>query len=354
MPTKSVSWFRALNKHIERRTTHRWRQISPRHLGEIKRVCREAGKALESAGLVCAPSKFGDSQLDYLVTYWSKLKDGSEASGRQQTYNWCLLNGFLKSYGNSTVERAGLWFPKEEKRNCDYLHGSEPDRLLEASCDLGVYAHFIVAVELTMGLRRSEVLRLRLEDVFDEIERGPLNPAAEDVLRCPVRVEFRVRGKAKYKPKVRWVPVSDHVRAMLPDLIRERARQVEGNSGCGTRYVLAHVADRPVRDNLGNEIPEGWVAPWCKAYSDNEWMRPAFPAAGINRPGNLHHALRRTYGRALWDAHKTLEEIAVLMGHESSLTTLRHYLRLDVDDRVNSAAPINARFPPAYPRAEVA
>jgi integrase/recombinase XerD len=177
---------------------------------------------------------------------------------------------------------------------------------------MGILPHLTVAVEMLMGLRPCEVLRLMERDLYDE--------------------EIFVRGKGKLGGKTRLVQYHDEVRRILPEFLRYRAQEVVRHSGQDLGFLFARKkADRNLRV-------------WSKAWVDRRVMVPAFQEAGVKNPDNLNHALRRTFGRSLWDEGVPIEKIAYLMGHDDTRTTIR-YLGLDQEDARSAMAVLNRAFP---------
>jgi integrase len=311
LPSAARGWEREQGEYVEQR---RAEDLSKRHVQEIARVLSEANRLLGEADLSCHPRSFGPAQLNHLLTGPWKLRgpDGAGLAQRSRQYNVCLLNGFLKAYDNLTVEKARLRFPRAPVRRLDYLKTDERRRLLDTAGRMGILPHLIVAVEMLMGLRRCEVLRLTVRDLYDE--------------------EIFVRGKGKLGGKTRLVPYHDEVRRILPEFLRYRAQEIAGHSGQDLGFLFAR------------KKADGTLRVWSKAWIDRRVMVPAFQGAGVKKPDNLNHALRRTFGRSLWDEGVPIEKIAYLMGHEDTRTTIR-YLGLDQEDALSAMAVLNRAFP---------
>jgi integrase len=311
LPSAARGWDREQERHVGERAGE---DLSRRHVQEVDRVLSEANRLLEAAGLSCHPRNFGPSELNYLLKgpWRAKGPDGSGLSQRTRQYNVCLVNGFLKEHDNLTIEKARLRFPRAPIRRLEYLRPVERRQLLDTAARTGVLAHVIVALEMLMGLRRCEVLRLTLRDLFED-----------DIL---------VRGKGKLGGKTRRVPYHDEVRRILPEFLRYRSQEVAGHAGPDIGFVFARKAG------------DGSLRVWGKAWIDRRIMVPVFVSAGVKRPDNLNHALRRTFGRSLWDNGVPIEKIAYLMGHEDTRTTIR-YLGLDQEDARSAMAVLNRAFP---------
>jgi integrase len=293
--------------------------ISRRHYLEIRRVLSEAADLLEQVGRTCHPERFGEPELDALLNGgWRPAT--SEQVGlapRTRAYNVCLLNGFLKAHNNLVVENRHLHFPNVGVRRRDYLKPDQGARLLTIAETLGIQSHAAVALQMLMGLRRCEMLRVRTT----ELDLG-LFPEA-------LRVHGSLKGQSG--EKVRRVPWHDEVRRIVPELLAHRTQESRGLRGPDSGFVFVH------RTSEGLRV-------WSKSYVDRAWMEPAFDSAGIKRPDGLNHVLRRTFGRTLWDHGVPIEKVAYLMGHEDTRET-KKYLGLNEEDALESMRVLNRVFP---------
>jgi integrase len=310
-PNPTWRWKNQGREYVAKRERE---SLARRTLLEIRRVIDEAGDELERGGLACSVSRFGDAQLDYLLEVaWrptTETQTGLASATRKYYINF--LNGFLKANGNLTIERRRLSFPRHPVRRLVALSENEARRLLDAAETRGILAHSIVALELLMGLRRSEVLRLRLPWLGES--------------------SLEVHGKGRGGSKQRWIPWHDEVRRILPELLVYRQQAITGHVGPDPGFLFAHKA--------GDDT----LRVWSKAWVDLRIMAPVFEAAGIVAPGNLNHALRRTFGKTLWRNGVPIEKVAELMGHEDTKTT-RRYLVLDQDDMRDAMAVLNRVLP---------
>ena len=315
LPTTARGGRESIERYAEKRKAG----ISRRHYLEIRRVLSEAADLLEQAGLTCHPERFGDVELDALLSGgWRPAT--SEQVGlapRTRAYNVCLLNGFLKAHSNLIVENRRLHFPNVGVRRRDYLKPDQGARLLTVAETLGIQSHAAVALEMLMGLRRCEMLRVRTTELdFD------LFPEA-------LRVHGSLKGQSG--EKVRMVPWHDEVRRIAPELLAHRAQESRGLRAPDSGFVFVH------RSSEGLRV-------WSKSYVDRAWMEPAFDSAGIKRPDGLNHVLRRTFGRTLWDHGVPIEKVAYLMGHEDTRET-KKYLGLNEEDALESMRVLNRVFP---------
>ena len=199
-----------------------------------ERVLRKTGRELDQAGLACLPAKFGDAQLDFLLNGpWrpaTEYQTGLAPVTRR--YLVCIVNGFLKESGNLTVERRRLRFPRSGVRPLLALTPEEAARLLDVAATFGIVTHAVVAFELLMGLRRSEVRRLTVGDFGEQF--------------------LRVRGKGRAGGKIRIVPYHPEILRILPSLLEHRRQKVQGYRGPDPGVSL-----RPVdREGTQGLVPE--------------------------------------------------------------------------------------------------
>lgn len=291
--------------------TRRWREstdaydselgqerITARHRRERVRVARKVGELLEAAGLSCDPRFFGETHLNYLLEGpWRKLSPNGKA------YNACLLNLFLKSRGNLTVERARLTFDRTPQRPKLALSRTERERLLDTARRFGIVCYGMVVLMLTMGLRPSEVRRITEAQATSD----------------PVVFIGKRRGIEQGFGKIRKVPPHPLLLELLPELLAHR-RQETPSAGPD--------------DPLFCHIWKGRVSAWSKPWMDRWFIAPVMDETRLHARFNLNYRLRRTFGRVnhLEQGH-TLSKVARLMGHSDPRTTTAYLGLSDDDDR---------------------
>lgn len=318
IPRPEWRWQQKQREHLERRAKE---NLSKRHVREIDRVLTNVNERLRKGGLACDPSRFGDEHLDFLLAgpWKGASMETVGLSPRTRKYNLCLLNGFLKAQGNLTIENRRIRLPAWSVRPTEALSEEEARRVLATAETLGIEAHTIVALELLMGLRRCEVLRLRLVDV------GP------DLLT--------VHGKGIEGGKIRRIPYHEEVRRVLRELAAHRQQVVSGHAGPDPGFLFVHVAKS---GRWKSTVPRVWG----RNAVDSRFVGPAFELAGVRKAWNLNHALRRTCGRVAWLHGVPLEKISYLLGHEDTRTT-RKYLALNLDDVRSVIDVLGTVFPTA-------
>ena len=313
--TKAQAWDRCVEQYCRRRadefTTLGYKR-------RTRTLLLKAGVALEARGLACHPSKFGLRQTRLIGNVlWPNVapdRKGLASSTRRQWLS--ILNQFLMEYRPPvafdyvTPFPGGLSDVRDRVVPRVALTRGQARRVLYEARRLGPIPYGIVAFELTMGLRRSEVLRLRVDQVNHRI--------------------INLLGKGWRGGKWREVPRSKLVEEALPELLRVRQKAVEGYTGEDTGHLFCHIWHKKMRPYSIN-----WVDTMC--------MRPAFRAAGVNTPGNLNHSLRRTFGRTLWEEGVPIELISQLLGHERNITSML-YLSIDLKDKSRAMARVNRVF----------
>lgn len=299
VPSGARGWRESAGEYVRQRTTRE--NLSARYLRELGRVLASVGRELEGHGLGCSPAGFSDPQIDYLLhNRWSPTR----LSPKSRIYEMSVAQGFLKRHGNLALENRHIRIRPTTIRPLAWYTEEQARRVLDCAQRRGIVSYGLIALELTMGLRRCEVLRLTVADV----SRDPI----------------RVLGKGRDGGKPREVEMSSTFRGLLPELLRHRADVHRDHRGHDPGYLFGHVYHRGVAKPLG------------KTRAD-QLTHAVLTDAGVRQGYNLGHSLRATFGRSLWARGVPIEVIADLMGHESTEMT-RKYLRLGTDDRRKAMA----------------
>ncbi|MGI0155017.1 MAG: tyrosine-type recombinase/integrase, partial [Thermoplasmata archaeon] len=212
-----------------------------------------------------------------------------------------------------SIERRRLRFPRSGVRPLLALTPEEAIRLLDVAATSGIVTHAVVAFELLMGLRRSEVRRITQADLGERF--------------------LRVHGKGQAGGKVRMVPYHPEVLRILPSLLEHRRQVVQGYRGPDPGYLFVR------RGSQGLVV-------WSRSWLDERIMQPAFEAASVRRAWNLHHALRRTCGRTMWKNGVPIETVSKILGHADVRMTMR-YLVIDQDDMAQAMEVLGRVLPGA-------
>lgn len=190
------------------------------------------------------------------------------------------LRQFLAWNENPIASRRSVWsLPGGEPARRRWLTKDQLIRLYRGSRGR---SRLLVALEGLNGLRRIEVLRLRVQDVL----------LAEGCLR--------VLGKGRHGGKWRKIPI-------FPETLRLLSRAIR------------------------SQPPLERILPRSRSGAD-QLLRQAAVMSGLAREGVKvsHHDLRRTFGRLAHESGMDLVQLKNLYGH-TSLDMTVHYIGLDSD-----------------------
>jgi integrase len=191
------------------------------------------------------------------------------------------LRRFLRWARNPLAAQRGVWaVPGEAAGRRRWLAPEHLARLYRAAKGR---ERVLVALEGFNGLRRVEVLRLRLRD----LDFG--------------RQRLHVLGKGRNGGKWRTIPMFSETARVLRSMphAADQDSKVIPLSQSGVDVVLRRVAERAGYPGLGLRVS--------------------------------HHDLRRTFGRLAHKAGMDLVQLKNLYGH-SSLDQTVHYIGLDEDE----------------------
>lgn len=275
---KASDWQRAVDRYCDLRDRE---VLAPGYARRTRRILTAAGRTLSREKLACDPADFDVVQLRVLLTeLWTPATERTRGySFKTVTFFLAVLNRFLVASGSHGIiplirrDPGQAWLIRQSFTTSSRvlprlaLDEGQVARLIRSSKRLGILVEAVVALELTMGLRRSEVLRLKV----NQIQQDPAH----------------VLGKGKLGGRWREVPRSAIVKRLLPRLLAQRSRAIRKGRGPDPGYLICH-------------LQAGRIRRYSTTWADSCCMIPAFREAGIRLPGNLHHALRRTYGRRVF------------------------------------------------------
>ena len=210
-----------------------------------------------------------------------RLKAGLPWSPATFAVHFAALRTFLRWAHNPLASERRIWaVPSGSSGRRRWL---APEQLARLYRSAQGEERVLLALEGFNGLRRVEVLRLRLRDI--DLDRQRL----------------RVLGKGRNGGKWRVLPMfSETVRVLRPLAPRtDDASRVVPLSASGADLVLRRAAVRAGFSSLGLRVS--------------------------------HHDLRRTFGRLAHKAGMDLVQLKNLYGH-SSLDQTVHYIGLDEDE----------------------
>jgi integrase len=247
------------------RISERWRRAMRQVLGAVPRALVRAGRPapVSPRGIVAADVR--------------ALKERSGWAPSTLKTNLLVLRWFVRWAGNPVAETEDVWVtPRGASIHRRWLTASQLGALWEASRGR---ERLLVALEGFNGLRRIEVLRLRVRDLNLALPNPTMN----------------VLGKGRDGGKWRTIPVQQVAYAALVEASAEM--------GPNDRLYTLH-----------------------KRTADHDLRAAAVRAGlGIRVSG---HDLRRSFGRIAYQAGVSLVDLKYLYGHESVDMTA-HYIGLD-------------------------
>ena len=271
------------------------RRLSEKTVKGTMWALRNMLRAVWENGYETNLQRMGQIEVDFLC--------GVHYAGRAQSYiahNLSFLKAFLKWAKNKQIDDIRWPVRNWARPNAKWL--SDQEAVLVRDSAEGI-ERIVVHLELDLGLRRIEVLRLKTCD---------FKPGRESLV--PVLGKGRNGGKPR---DVHWHPDTAaelHAYLRLRDAIVARAR---------AKNPAAEVSD-----SLLVYERAGHVRAYEKSALDNI-------IKGLARRTGLdfsHHTLRRTCGRMMHRGEAGIESIAAIFGHSDTKTTYR-YLGLGLEDQ---------------------
>jgi integrase len=267
------AWTEAVDRFVRLREAEQ--VLSARWLHRLRWSLNRFPGVWKRLGVVQVPRIPGEVTLDHL----SILRTSSEWEKSTCSYYFCALRQFVRWAGNDLAENRAAWRPPPGiARRRRWLTKSQ---LMELFCAAPPRARLIVALEGFNGLRRIEVLRLRVKDV--NLKEGLLD----------------VHGKGRQGGKWRRIPMNNLVQAELNMAI----------------------AGKGPNDRI---LPIGPT--WTDKLLKSAAVSAHFPERGICVS---NHDLRRSFGRIAFEAGADLVQLKALYGHKS-LEMTTHYIEADV------------------------
>lgn len=218
-------------------------------------------------------------------------------------YYLSFLKQLTEFCGNRAFDEVDIHWRLDQRTNVDWLQTADSRRLLADRTNT-VPQRMAVILELTMGLRRVEIIRLTLDKIYSD--------------------HIVVIGKGSGGGKPRTVPVSKQFVELLPSFHAYR-QGIILDAICRNGGEPVEVPDNLYLCIRGKKL--------CR-YSehgvgfDKAYVIPVRERMGISY---CNHTLRRTFGRQLWKNGAEVETIAKILGHENTKTTL-NYIGANLDD----------------------
>lgn len=254
-----------------------------------------AMNALDAAQFKTNPRKIGEEQVNYLRhKAWAHL---DPMTCRRQI---STLSAYLEWYGNPVIKKMRLPWPQEGRINVDWLEANQAMHLLYST--EGV-ERMVMHLELGLGLRRCEVIRLRVQDMMDSV--------------------VNIHGKGRYGGKWRTVPWRPDTQKELRIWLKQREQMIKD--------ALEVQPNQKVPETLVIYARWGWKLGGCQRTAIDSIVKRAAECANIPPEDCSNHTLRRTCGRMLYRSGVEIATISKILGHEDSKTTIK-YLGLNLDD----------------------
>lgn len=232
-----------------------------------------------------------DTQLrsagDVTDEYIRALREGLPWETPTFAIHFQALRQFLRWAGNPLAEERSIWrLPSGATVHRRWL---TRDQLLSLYRGSKGVERIIVGLEGFAGLRRVEVLRLRVKDV--QVREGLL----------------RILGKGRHGGKWRNIPLQGEIDHLLGQWIDSKQ-------------------------------PEERVVPLSRSGADAALQRAA-RRSGLTQAGVKvsHHDLRRTFGRLANASGMNIVSLQGLFGHASPELSA-HYIGLDFDELKSALA----------------
>lgn len=275
---------------------------SKRTLDTYRYELNRAFIALYTNGLNVNPKDVEEREINYLRHNIFK------GSPRYIRYRLAIVGIFLKWKGNNIVERMRISWPHDMRTNADWLEDDQALELKKRALQPGIQS-IIIALELGIGLRRVEIIRLKTNDIKE--------------------TTIEVLGKGRNGGKPRTIPLIGFVKDCINSWMNEREKIIS--------RAMAKNPQVKLIDSLLIYERNGRIGSYQKTAIDKILKKVAHELKG-KYGANFdfsNHTLRRTFGRLAW--HKGIEivTIAHFLGHENIIQT-KKYLGINFDDMSNA------------------
>jgi integrase/recombinase XerD len=272
---------------------------------EYRWALRRAFQALDDAKLEISPRRIGRMEINFIRNEY--------LVGRSERYKADMVSmvmGFAKWAGNQEMAKIRIGFGSIQTKRVRWLTN-------EQSVSVKVNARgiekMIVHCELDLGMRRGEMLKLKVGD----FSTGRIN-------------SINLLGKGRYGGKPRTINWHPNTMAVLEEYLSLRDKEIS----------------KARKKNPGVQVPPNLLI-YERYGSLNAYKKGAIEKI-LNQLGERvgfhfsNHDLRRTCGRMMYRAGVPIEVIARKFGHSDTRTTM-HYLGLDFED-LSAAEDLYAKY----------
>lgn len=255
---------------------------------------------LTAGGKNTDPRTIGADDVLYLLDYFM-AKDFAMQTRKGYVSS---LRKYCVTYGNRRMsDWPRIRLPPDTRPKCDWLTPGQCRTLLSA--ELTPLQRICIHLELCLGFRHIEVIRLRCDDI--DHDEGLI----------------RVRGKGPQGGRPRIVPFTVGTIQAVEGWMAERDELVRRAT---TRCPISAV--------IPDELIIWEKAGVLSAYSEEGYGLDKVICLPLSDRFGFHfsnNTLRRTFGRALYRSGVPVPTISKIMGHSTTEMTLR-YIGVDIDD----------------------
>ena len=289
------------------RNTMESEHLAPRTISFYVETVHAVTEILRAGNRHVMPAEITREDVDYLLDYFVEhdfaiqTRKGYLSALRK----WCRTS----NVGSPAVhDWPNCRFPHDTRPHADWLTCDQAASLLtHPKTQLQAV---VVHLELCLGMRHCEVIRLRA----DAIDYS--------------REYLTVTGKGSMGGKPRIIPFTKGT----ADLLRTYTETVRDEQ----------IRRAKARFPISTTVPPNLIL-WSRgdrlhAYSEEGYGLDKMVTIPLSEELGFHfsnHTLRRTFGRALFRAGVAVPVIAKILGHESTDVTLR-YIGVDLDDMTDA------------------
>ena len=266
----------------------------PLTIAEMRRGILRCSEVLESRNPGIRPDEIGTPEICWIQT--ALRRRYKEKTVQSYVQQFGLYLDWLT--GINPVRKARLMWNEMEPSRV-WISREDYYRLMDAA---GPRDKLILALGATMGLRRNEIMLMRVSDISDG--------------------EITIRGKGHGEDgKIVVKDMTDTVRKTLEAYLPIRQDLIR-------RY--GHETDRLLLSKIGRPMDPTSICPILAVLRRK---------TGIEVTA---HSLRRLYAMTMADAGVPLETLARMMRHECVQTTIRHYLKADPRRMADASGKVDA------------
>ena len=199
-------------------------------------------------------------------------------------------------------------FADKIKEEVPEYNAEEIKLLLRTAKERNSHIYIFLLLDCYTGLRKGELLGLKWSDIFYETKMLKVNKSRTGT-RKNVTEQLLI---PKTDCSVRKIPLNDFV---LSELKAEQERQRELQELLGSGYDTSN--DLVIRNKNGK--------PYSNLSAINRVLNRLEKKAGLHHC--TIHGLRHSVASILDDNGTPLQDIAILLGHKSTTTTERVYIK---------------------------